>query len=70
VIDYSGRVLDEKWVRISLLPPISSFLFLTSSYATNADVVYGDTDSVMVNFGVETVREAIAIGLKVFRFVL
>lgn len=33
-----------------------------NGYATNADVVYGDTDSVMVNFGVETVKEAIAIG--------
>jgi len=33
-----------------------------NGYSANADVVYGDTDSVMVNFGVETVKEAIAVG--------
>jgi DNA polymerase delta subunit 1 len=33
-----------------------------NGYAANADVVYGDTDSVMVNFGVESVKEAIAVG--------
>jgi len=29
-----------------------------------SDVVYGDTDSVMVNFGVKTVKEAMALGLE------
>lgn len=29
---------------------------------TNAIVIYGDTDSVMVNFGVETVAQAMELG--------
>ena len=33
-----------------------------NGYPADAVVVYGDTDSVMVNFGVKTVAEAIALG--------
>uniref|UniRef100_A0A915J597 DNA polymerase n=1 Tax=Romanomermis culicivorax TaxID=13658 RepID=A0A915J597_ROMCU len=33
-----------------------------NGYVTNAKVIYGDTDSVMVKFGVETVAEAMALG--------
>eukprot|EP01135_Chromosphaera_perkinsii_P002643 Nk52_evm11s226 gene=Nk52_evmTU11s226 len=33
-----------------------------NGYEHDADVVYGDTDSVMVNFGVKTVKEAMELG--------
>ena len=34
----------------------------TTGYPYDADVVYGDTDSVMVNFGPKTVAEAMPLG--------
>lgn len=34
----------------------------SKGYKYDADVVYGDTDSVMVNFGVDTVEEAMELG--------
>jgi len=40
-----------------------------NGYAHNSDVVYGDTDSVMVDFGVETVKEAIAVGKEAAKLV-
>ena len=33
-----------------------------NGYEHNAVVIYGDTDSVMVNFGVDTVAEAMKLG--------
>lgn len=44
-----------------------SFEFPTTpqnGYAHNADVVYGDTDSVMVKFGCQTVGEAMPLAEK------
>lgn len=35
-----------------------------NGYAHNADVVYGDTDSVMVKFGCKTVEEAMPLAEK------
>jgi DNA polymerase delta subunit 1 len=35
---------------------------IANGYAHNADVIYGDTDSVMVKFGVGTVKEALELG--------
>lgn len=35
---------------------------MENGYAHNAVVIYGDTDSVMVKFGVDTVREAMKLG--------
>lgn len=33
-----------------------------NGYSHEADVIYGDTDSVMVRFGVSTVEEAMRLG--------
>jgi DNA polymerase delta subunit 1 len=33
-----------------------------NGYKYDSEVVYGDTDSVMIKFGVETVEEAMALG--------
>merc|ERR1712168_939654 len=35
---------------------------ISNGYSFNADVIYGDTDSVMVRFGVSTVAEAMKFG--------
>lgn len=35
---------------------------MANGYANDARVIYGDTDSVMVNFGVKTLPEAMALG--------
>lgn len=38
-------------------------------YAHNAKVIYGDTDSVMVKFGVSTVAESMELGQEAAKFV-
>lgn len=40
-----------------------------NGYKTDCQVIYGDTDSVMVNFGVETLEEAMALGTEAADFV-
>ena len=35
---------------------------IKNGYSHEADVIYGDTDSVMVRFGVSTVEEAMRLG--------
>jgi DNA polymerase delta subunit 1 len=33
-----------------------------NGYSFDTDVIYGDTDSVMIKFGVETIEEAMKLG--------
>ncbi|KAL6070419.1 DNA polymerase delta catalytic subunit, variant 2 [Balamuthia mandrillaris] len=40
-----------------------------NGYAHDADVIYGDTDSVMVKFGVDSVPEAMKLGREAAQFV-
>lgn len=40
-----------------------------NGYKTNAKVVYGDTDSVMVKFGVESVAESMELGKEAAAYV-
>ena len=39
-------------------------MYTCNSYPANADVVYGDTDSVMIKFGAETVAETMPLAEK------
>lgn len=40
-----------------------------NGFEQDAKVVYGDTDSVMVNFGVATVKEAMELGREAASFI-
>ena len=42
---------------------------ISNGYTFNADVIYGDTDSVMVKFGVDTVAEAMKLGEEAATYV-
>jgi DNA polymerase delta subunit 1 len=42
---------------------------MKNGYKADAEIIYGDTDSVMVNFGVDTIEEAIQLGKQVSKFV-
>ncbi|GIY06379.1 DNA polymerase delta catalytic subunit [Caerostris extrusa] len=42
---------------------------LENGYPYNAKVIYGDTDSVMVNFGVKTVKEAMEFGREAATYI-
>lgn len=42
---------------------------ISNGYKHDSVVVYGDTDSVMVKFGVETLEEAMALGREAAEFV-
>ncbi len=42
---------------------------IANGYTHNADVIYGDTDSVMVNFGVTDIRDAMALGREAAKHV-
>jgi len=49
MIDHTKKMVEEKYC-------------IENGYAHNAQVIYGDTDSVMVKFGVDTVPEAMRLG--------
>eukprot|EP01123_Difflugia_compressa_P000220 TRINITY_DN10320_c0_g1_i1.p1 TRINITY_DN10320_c0_g1~~TRINITY_DN10320_c0_g1_i1.p1 ORF type:complete len:657 (+),score=86.55 TRINITY_DN10320_c0_g1_i1:269-1972(+) len=48
---------------------IESEYTMKNGYSANAEVIYGDTDSVMVNFGVEKLEDAIELGREASKFV-
>ena len=49
MIEYTKRRVEELYTK-------------ENGYATNAVVVYGDTDSVMVRFGTDSIEEAMKLG--------
>eukprot|EP00466_Bigelowiella_natans_P004557 jgi/Bigna1/55650/estExt_Genewise1Plus.C_660113 len=49
MIDETKRLVEEKYT-------------MANGYKHNAEVVYGDTDSVMIKFGVDTVAESMKLG--------
>ncbi|KAH9421124.1 DNA polymerase delta 1, catalytic subunit [Dermatophagoides pteronyssinus] len=52
-----GRVMIEKTKNL-----VESTYTVANGYGKDSMVIYGDTDSVMVNFGVNTVEEAMKLG--------
>ena len=42
---------------------------IENGYSHDAKVVYGDTDSVMIKFGVQTVEESFKLGQEAAKFV-
>lgn len=60
---FSSIVLNWKVIEDSVSLLMQRFLVV------NCQVIYGDTDSVMVNFGVSTVAEAMKLGREAAEFV-
>jgi DNA polymerase delta subunit 1 len=52
-----GRIMIE-----ATKNEIESYYCKKNGYATDADVVYGDTDSVMINFGIDDLHEVMKLG--------
>ncbi|KAF7494803.1 DNA polymerase delta catalytic subunit [Sarcoptes scabiei] len=52
-----GRVMIDKTKNL-----VQSIYSIKNGHPKDSQVIYGDTDSVMVNFGVETVQEAMKLG--------
>ena len=41
---------------------VESTFTVANGYKSNATVIYGDTDSVMINFNVDTIEESMELG--------
>jgi len=48
---------------------VESQYTIENGYSHNAKVIYGDTDSVMIKFGVETVADSFKLGQEAAKFV-
>lgn len=59
-----GRMMIERTKEL-----VESKFTVENGYATNAKVIYGDTDSVMVKFGVESVAESMELGKQAASYV-
>eukprot|EP00123_Amoebidium_parasiticum_P014505 comp22526_c0_seq1/m.34188 comp22526_c0_seq1/g.34188 ORF comp22526_c0_seq1/g.34188 comp22526_c0_seq1/m.34188 type:complete len:982 (-) comp22526_c0_seq1:1161-4106(-) len=59
-----GRQMIEKTKEL-----VEAKFCIANGYKHDAKVIYGDTDSVMVKFGVETVEEAMALGREAAEYV-
>ncbi|PRD29445.1 UNVERIFIED_CONTAM: Pold1 [Trichonephila clavipes] len=59
-----GRMMIEKTKEL-----VEKKYITENGYPHNAKVIYGDTDSVMVNFGVKTVKEAMELGREAATYV-
>eukprot|EP01100_Stratorugosa_tubuloviscum_P014987 TRINITY_DN834_c0_g1_i1.p1 TRINITY_DN834_c0_g1~~TRINITY_DN834_c0_g1_i1.p1 ORF type:complete len:904 (-),score=332.36 TRINITY_DN834_c0_g1_i1:166-2877(-) len=59
-----GREMIETTKKI-----VESHYTIENGYKNNAIVIYGDTDSVMVNFGVNDVTESMKLGLEAARLI-
>ncbi|XP_026669153.1 DNA polymerase delta catalytic subunit isoform X2 [Ceratina calcarata] len=59
-----GRTMIEKTKQ-----EVEQQFCVTNGYNNDAVVIYGDTDSVMVKFGVKTVEEAMSLGREAAEFV-
>ena len=51
MIEFTSKCVEEKFT-------------IANGYAQNAEVIYGDTDSVMVKFGTSDLAEAMRLGKK------
>ncbi|KAJ4960448.1 hypothetical protein NE237_020358 [Protea cynaroides] len=56
MIEHTKKLVEEKFTTVG-------------GYEHNAEVIYGDTDSVMVQFGVSTVEEAMKLGRKAAEYI-
>lgn len=59
-----GRMMIERTKEL-----VESKYTVENGYKTNAKVIYGDTDSVMVKFGVESVAESMELGREAASYV-
>ncbi|KAI4310823.1 hypothetical protein MLD38_035775 [Melastoma candidum] len=56
MIEHTKRLVEDKFT-------------VLNGYTYNAEVIYGDTDSVMVQFGVPTVEEAMKLGAEAAEYI-
>lgn len=69
-LEISGSVTAYGRTMIELTKnEVESHYTLENGYENNATVIYGDTDSVMINFGVKTLERSMELGREAAEFV-